>query len=368
MMAEQKLDKKYISSFKHVIIYGAGVTGLSYLKVLKNAGILVECFLDKNENIHNTLKDETIVKSPEDEFSQEFKNNSCVIVAVSDKIYNSDEIISYLLDLGYKTVIDSEHFFSIFHVEMWDNTNVEFPGYSYYENNVDKIQKSRILFKEKESLKLFDNIIDYKRTLDYSYSPQAGIYTKYFPKDIEGLKIPKIFIDCGIYSGNDLISLNSNFGQMDAIYAFEPDPVNFANFPKSFFEESNKFSKSFCMYPCAVWSKTTFMRFSSNKNTASEISENGDIVMQCVALDDVIYNIPDSYIVMDIEGAEFEALLGAEKIIKKFKPTLGISIMHKSSDLCEIPILINSWNLGYSFYLRTHAPCFGNMVLYAIPN
>lgn len=47
---------------------------------------------------------------------------------------------------------------------------------------------------------------------------------------------------------------------------------------------------------------------------------------------------------MDIEGAEKEALLGAEKIIKEQKPKLAISIYHKKEDIWEISSLILKMN------------------------
>lgn len=44
---------------------------------------------------------------------------------------------------------------------------------------------------------------------------------------------------------------------------------------------------------------------------------------------------------MDIEGAEYEALLGARDIIFKYRPGLAISLYHRPADLWRIPLLIN---------------------------
>ena len=44
---------------------------------------------------------------------------------------------------------------------------------------------------------------------------------------------------------------------------------------------------------------------------------------------------------MDIEGAEYEALLGARGTISKYRPGLAISLYHRPADLWQIPLLIN---------------------------
>jgi hypothetical protein len=46
---------------------------------------------------------------------------------------------------------------------------------------------------------------------------------------------------------------------------------------------------------------------------------------------------------MDIEGAELDALYGAERQIRENKPKLAISLYHKLSDIVEIPRLIRSF-------------------------
>ncbi|KKL59875.1 hypothetical protein LCGC14_2210950 [marine sediment metagenome] len=54
---------------------------------------------------------------------------------------------------------------------------------------------------------------------------------------------------------------------------------------------------------------------------------------------------------MDIEGAEFNALIGAKQVLKKFMPKLAISIYHHFDSFIKIPQFINSLNLNYKLYL-----------------
>jgi len=58
------------------------------------------------------------------------------------------------------------------------------------------------------------------------------------------------------------------------------------------------------------------------------------------------------FIKMDIEGAELNALKGAEQTIRRFKPKLAITVYHSLNDFWEIPEWLESLGLGYKFYLR----------------
>jgi FkbM family methyltransferase len=58
------------------------------------------------------------------------------------------------------------------------------------------------------------------------------------------------------------------------------------------------------------------------------------------------------FIKMDIEGAELNALKGAEETIRRFKPKLAITVYHNLKDFWEIPEWLESLGLGYKFYLR----------------
>jgi FkbM family methyltransferase len=58
------------------------------------------------------------------------------------------------------------------------------------------------------------------------------------------------------------------------------------------------------------------------------------------------------FIKMDIEGSEFEALVGAERTIRKHRPQLAISIYHDLRHFASIPRWIADLGLGYRLYLE----------------
>ena len=69
---------------------------------------------------------------------------------------------------------------------------------------------------------------------------------------------------------------------------------------------------------------------------------------------------------MDIEGAELQALIGAEKTIKKYKPVLVISLYHKLEHIWQIPEFINNLDLNYRFYIDHFTISLTETMLFAV--
>jgi FkbM family methyltransferase len=192
--------------------------------------------------------------------------------------------------------------------------------------------------------------------------------TQYFPPDIPKWKTPMRFIDCGAFDGDTLLNLSKTGLPVEAIAAFEPDLENFAQLSRFVSSNRTTLAKDIGLWPCGVYSQTKKLGFSSDKSASSHLSLNANEVIQCVSLDETIPGFRPTLIKMDIEGAEYEALLGAQNMICKSRPGLAICLYHRPEHLWQIPILIQEWSLGYKFYLRSHSFSGFDLVMYAVPN
>jgi FkbM family methyltransferase len=139
----------------------------------------------------------------------------------------------------------------------------------------------------------------------------------------------KTFLDIGANKGFYSLELQSI---SEKIYAFEPLPENF-NFLD--IEIKNKKIQNIELYDYAVSDKNEKVWFSKNfSNTTNHIiydnaDESNTVSVDCITIDSMdITNI--DVIKIDTEGIDYKVLLGAEKTIDKYRPTVCIEILEKN--------------------------------------
>ncbi len=168
------------------------------------------------------------------------------------------------------------------------------------------------------------------------------------------------YLDLGAYRGDTVEEfLHYCNGKYSDIIALEPDRRTFKKL--SAYLENVKKSTA---YQCAVYSENKTLVFSDKAGRQSTVAENG-VEVEAVCVDSLYSDRPVTYIKMDVEGVEKEAIEGAEKTLKNRKPKLNIALYHRSEDIFSIPLQISKINPAYKFYIRRHPyiPCW-DMNLY----
>lgn len=185
-------------------------------------------------------------------------------------------------------------------------------------------------------------------------------YFDYFKSESE----KEIFVDAGCYDGSTSIEFTKWSKGWEKIYAFEANPGSLKRCKR-------RFNEMGIMHKVDLFQKGTYssrgvLSFNGEDyNAGAMITDCGDITIETVALDDVIKEGGVTFIKMDVEGAEGQSLLGASRIIKKYKPKLAIALYHKPEDIIELPHIILSINPGYRLAIRHYSTCNWETVLYA---
>lgn len=172
----------------------------------------------------------------------------------------------------------------------------------------------------------------------------------------------EVFVDGGSYDGANSVRFAKWTDGNGKIWAFEPDIENIKRCEARFrAEEIGQYK----LINKGLWSHETQLCFENNRNEGSHFHDGGKIVLPVTSLDEAV-NERVSFIKLDIEGAEYEALSGATQMISKFKPKLAISVYHKKEDIWKLPELIIKMHPQYKLFLRHYSLDCVETVLYAI--
>jgi FkbM family methyltransferase len=223
----------------------------------------------------------------------------------------------------------------------------------------DRIDAFLALLDDPASLALARQIIAYRQSGDIALCPRPSERDEYVPDDLPRYAGPLRIIDCGAYTGVALHKIRRAGYDIEALAAFEPDPANFAALVRHDYGAR----ESICL-PLATWSSNVQLRFAADSSMGSVLSEQGETLVQCVKVDEVIRGFGANLIKLDVEGAETETLKGMEQIIRNDRPNLCISVYHTPTDLFELPLMIAAWDLGYRFHLRIHEHNTFGVVVY----
>ncbi len=224
---------------------------------------------------------------------------------------------------------------------------------------------STTMFQEEIEDILIKNGWDKKRILNPGIVSSEWYFQQYFDAEIMKPCQNEIFIDGGCYDcSTDRLFIEWCGGKYNKIYAFEPDIKNY--------EKCLKEAESIPNLELAnkgLWSREEILYFAGNAGQGSKIIETQEqnvTAISVTSIDDVVGEDKVTFIKMDIEGAELEALKGARSTIIKHHPRLAISIYHKPEDIWEIPSYILSLSEDYKFYIRHYQLSKNETILYAI--
>jgi FkbM family methyltransferase len=212
-----------------------------------------------------------------------------------------------------------------------------------------------------EIKKELENIGLAKHIYDFFVNYQICGYFDYdFLKPVKN----EIYIDCGVLDGGTIKEF-SDFtnGRYNKIYGFEPDDSSYRRTLNNLQEQKILRVE---MINKGVWSEETELSFIAKGDGGSCIIPQGQEVVSVTTIDHVVGNDFVTFIKMDIEGSELEALHGAAKTIQRTKPRLAICIYHKPEDILGIPLYIQSLVPEYKYYIRQQAVCVGDLVLFAL--
>ena len=283
----------------HCLIYGTGVAAHYLAGRFKNFGVRVDAFINEDES-KGTVDEQTGIK------------------IITEKDLNENKAL-----YGDKTFVIS---------------------YSK-KPAADEVKKRLVENLGVSEKNICSGIFDWRNN--------QGQYFDYFEA-----RENEVFVDCGCFDGATCYNFAGWCGHkgFEHIYSFEADPKNYEKC-KAALEPLGKCD----LYPYGTADVNKKVYFSADafetsciisKEEAEKRNFEGVEEIETIALDEVLAGKRITFIKMDIEGAEYEALLGARKLIMENRPRMAISVYHKFEDFVSLANLVLEMHPDYRIAFR----------------
>jgi len=340
-------------------VYGAGGFGRYVGKMLKQAGAEVAFYIDAKPKKEFPWPVYTLAQATAATARPE------VVIGIYNYAVDIIPIHKALTEAGFGPVWTPVQFFNLI-ADFEPPPQYWLATWRDYVKNRDEILRGFDYFEDDSSRQLYYDLWRYRLTgvIGTGITEQYTWGDQYFSPELPPWPKPLRFIDCGAYTGDTLQTAKKKGIAMEAIAAFEPDLANYAKLVAVVRDLKPKLAFT---APCGVFGSSSQVSFSAGDGTGSAISAGGTSTIQCVTLDEVMLGFHPNLIKMDIEGAEYDALLGGAKLIEQDRPGLAICVYHTPDHIWQIPKLVRKWDLGYRLHLLNHAHHGFETVMYAIP-
>ena len=328
------------------MLFGAGAAGEEMLRELHGLGIEVACFCDNDEKKHGTHYPGVPVIGPAR--LQSAYRGAVVIISVAGPA--ASQIHKQLEAMGcFEKIID--YFYRP--GEFYDY-------YGYVKDNAAAFEALYRCLSDDKSREVLIGRINCIITGDLAFPAHLVDADQYFDKDIIRFKNDEVFLDAGAFDGQTSLEFANRAQGYRRILCMEPEEKNY-----QLLKTNTAGLSRTDVLKKGAWSGKQTLHFQSG-GFASHICDGGDMAIEVLSIDEMMQGERVTMIKMDIEGAELEALQGAQNTIRRDEPRLAICVYHKRGDILDIPRYINSLSQDYEIYLRHYGPTVFETVCYAV--
>jgi len=349
-----------------LVLFGAGNLGRKTLAGLRKVGIEPLAFADNNPTLWSTSLDGLQVLSPQDA-ARKFGQTATFVITIWRANGGDRQAVrrKQLIDLNCTNVTSFGFLYWKYPSTFLPHACLELP--SKFLQYADELRKLFYMWEDDDSRREYLAQLRFRLRLDFDGLPSPVFHKQYFPDDLYSILPNDVFVDCGAFDGDTIREFLQHQKKFSGkILAYEPDPINFQKLEDYVSGLPEPIRKGITTKQAAVGFCGQKVHFVSTGTVASRVIENGEIEMNCDCIDQQTKDCAPSFIKMDIEGAEIDALNGASKAVQGYRPILAICVYHKPDHLWKIPMLISSYSDNYRFYLRPHDEEGWDLVCYAV--
>ena len=338
-----------------IVLYGAGGLGRQMLAALRADGIDPVCFADRDGGDPV----DGLERLPLTTAAERHGADATFVVTIFNPRFAYRDIKA---DIEAAGVRDVRYWIPLAwnHPHLLPNYAVDLP--SKVIDAADDVRRAYALLGDDTSRAEFRAQLQWRLTGDPEPlgNPATPVSEQYF--EVLDVLPDEVFVDGGAYDGDTIESLVAH-GGFKKVYALEPDPANLTALD----ERLDRLQRDVEVLEYALGSERGSARWGGSGLSSAGIADDGELEVQIAPLDELLAGAAPTYIKLDIEGAELDALQGAANLVRTHRPVLGLCTYHVQDHLWKLALAVDALVDDYRYELRRYERDNWEVVLYAIP-
>ena len=343
-----------------VVLFGSGEYCMRFMNRISSEAMgRIKCILDNDKSRQGGKLYGIPIEAP-DKLKEMDTSSTLVVITTKNSVV---ELYEQTLSIGDYPIMMSKILINDLYSAVAEDLY----------NNQDAIAEVSGLLYDDASREIYHEVI--KRRMLYGQCDFSDLFvgSEYiFPLwHSEKQSADEVILDCGAYNGDTLKKFITIFGPaLKRIYAFECMAESLEKLKKeACYAQNGKYVPDIVIMPYALSDhegKTTFAEaalspvssFIVDNLTCSKnlLYESNYVEVDVSTIDSLIPEDEKvTLIKMDIEGSEYEAILGAKRVIQRWKPKLAISLYHLGKDYYRLPLLVKELVPEYKIAIRHHS-------------
>lgn len=206
---------------------------------------------------------------------------------------------------------------------------------------------------------------------DFDHLPHPISGGQYFPDGLFTWSDDEWIFDGGAYDGDTVRALGKfRDNQFGHLLSVEPDPANFEKLQATVAALPREVRQRVECRPVALGASRTTLHLEPT-GTAGTFTKTGasttSVAVAADTIDALVGDARPTYIKLDIEGFEPDALAGGRETIRRHAPVLAVCVYHLQDHLWRIPLMLREWCPDASMFLRPHNEEGWDLVCYVVP-
>ena len=363
--ARTTFDEILVQTGHRLVLFGSGNIAAGILAALREDGIEPIAFSDNSAAKWGSTLEGLPVLPPEDAVRKHGRD-ATFLVAIYNHRHAFPETRKQLQSLGAK------HITSIVPAR-WKYHESFLP---YYRDDLphkvledaEAVHQAFSLWADDQSRREFVAQVRWRLHGDFDSLAQPSWDDQYFPEELITLTRDEFFVDAGAFDGDTIRAFIARRGsEFRRILALEPDPTNFQRLLDQIASLPLSVREKIDARQVAAGSARTKLRFDNTGSDAAALNQQGELEVDCVPLDELLSGEQPTYIKLDIEGAELEALKGADATLHEARPSVAACVYHRQDHLWQIPLALERAISDCALHLRSHMYECWETVCYAVP-